>query len=64
MSLWEILVLGLMRLSLDLDYDSLHDLSNHYTAVRGLLGISSKNVFGEGKYYELILVACDQYIVT
>ncbi len=53
MSLWEILVLGVMRLNLDIDYDSLHDLSNHHTAVRGILGIRSKNVFSEGKYYEL-----------
>ena len=36
MSLWEILVLGVMRLNLDIDYDLLHDYANHHNAVRGI----------------------------
>ena len=53
MSLWEILVLGTMRLNLDIDYDFLHDQANHHLTVRGILGVYTKQVFGEGKYYEL-----------
>lgn len=53
MSLWEILVLGTMRLNLDIDYDTLHDLSNHHEVVRGIMGVSTKGVFEEGKYYGL-----------
>lgn len=53
MSLWEILVLGTMRLNLDIDYDNLYDLSNHHEVVRGILGVHTRQVFGEGKYYGL-----------
>ena len=53
MSLWEILVLGTMRLNLDMDYDTVYDLANHHQIVRGILGVHTKQVFGEGKYYPL-----------
>jgi hypothetical protein len=53
MSLWEILVLGTMRLNLDYDYDSLYDLSNHHMTVRGILGVHTRQVFSKGKYYPL-----------
>ena len=53
MSLWEILVLGTMRLNLDADYDTVYDLANHHQVVRGILGVHTRQVFGEGKYYEL-----------
>lgn len=53
MTLWEVLVLGAMRLNLDSDYDSLQDLSNHHDNVRAILGVHTKQVFGAGKYYEL-----------
>lgn len=53
LSLWEILVLGTMRLNLDADYDTVHDLANHHEVVRGILGVHTKQVFGEGKYYPL-----------
>jgi len=54
MSLWEILVLGAVRLNLDTDYDSLHDLSNNHDSLRGILGIQ-KSTFDwkEKKYYPL-----------
>lgn len=51
MSLWEILVLGSIRLNLDYDYDSLYDLSNQHMAVRGILGVHTRQVFSKGKYY-------------
>jgi IS5 family transposase len=53
MSLWEILVLGTMRLNLDIDYDFLHDTANHHLAVRGILGVHTNQLFEDGKYYEL-----------
>lgn len=53
MSLWEILVLGSVRLCLNASYDELQDLANHHTAVRGILGVETKNLFSEGHKYEL-----------
>jgi transposase, IS5 family len=53
LSLWEILVLGTMRLNLDTDYDTLHDLANHHEVVRGILGVHTRRVFESGKYYSL-----------
>lgn len=53
LSLWEILVLGAMRLNLDADYDTVYDLANHHQVVRGILGVHTRQVFGEGKYYPL-----------
>lgn len=53
MSLWEILVLGTMRLNLEADYDTVYDFANHHQVVRGILGVHTRQVFGEGKYYPL-----------
>ena len=53
MSLWEILVLGTVRLNLDADYDSLYDMSNHHKIVRGILGVETNEIFEQGKYYGL-----------
>ncbi len=53
MSLWEIFVIGVTRLNLDIDYDRLQDLVNNHSALRGILGIDTKQVFGEGKYYPM-----------
>jgi len=49
----EILVLGCMRLNLDIDYDFLQDHANNHLAVRGILGVSTKQVFEQDKYYSL-----------
>lgn len=53
MSLWEIFVMGTMRLNLDIDYDMLQDMINQHQAVRGILGVRTNEVFGKAKYYEL-----------
>lgn len=53
MSLWEILVMGVIRLNLDTDYDTLHDLVNNHITVRGILGVHTTAVFEQGKYYHL-----------
>ena len=52
MSMWEILVLGIVRLSGNMDFDKLHDLSNEHHSLRGILGIR-KNDYTTGKQYSL-----------
>jgi transposase, IS5 family len=39
LELWHILVLGVVRLGLDCDYDRLEDLANHHTLLRQMLGL-------------------------
>ena len=39
LDLWHILVLGVVRLGLDCDYDRLEDLANHHTLLRQILGL-------------------------
>jgi IS5 family transposase len=38
MTLWTILVCGVIRLDLNLDYDRLHELVNHHNTIREMLG--------------------------
>ncbi len=51
MSLWEILVMGIVRLCLDVDYDRLHIIVNFDKLVRSILGV--ENTYIEGKIYSL-----------
>ena len=53
MSLWEILVLGTVRLNMNMDYDMLYDMANNHQALRGILGVDDKEIFGQGKYNAL-----------
>lgn len=39
MSLWEILVLGVYRVGMDMSYDRLEDQVNNHRALRGILGL-------------------------
>lgn len=39
MELWQILVLGVVRLGLDCDYDRLEDIANHHSLVREIMGL-------------------------
>lgn len=48
MNQWEILVLGMLRLCLNTDYDRLHDLSNNHQTIRQMLGCG--NVFDPKVY--------------
>jgi hypothetical protein len=41
MDLWQILVLGVVRLGLDCNYDRLEDIANHHTLVREIMGLSA-----------------------
>jgi hypothetical protein len=38
MALWSILVCGVVRLDLNIDYDRLHELVNHHNTLRAVLG--------------------------
>lgn len=39
MDLWQILVLGVVRLGLDVDWDWMEDLANHHLLLRQMLGV-------------------------
>jgi len=41
LDLWHILVLGVVRLALDCDYDRLEDLANHHCLLRQILGLNA-----------------------
>ena len=51
MSLWEIFVLGQVRLCMNIDYDELHYRSNYDALLRGLLGVLPTD-FSHGKEYK------------
>jgi len=53
MSLWEILVLGAVRLNLDTNYDMLHDLANNHMELRSILGVQEINTMDGGRFYPL-----------
>jgi len=40
MDQWKILVLGVLRLGLNTDYDRIHDLANHHSTIRQMMGHS------------------------
>lgn len=50
MELWKILVLGVLRLDLNADYDRIHSLSNSHRELRQMLGHSD---FYDETYYNL-----------
>ena len=50
MSLWEIFVLSLVRLNLNIDYDFLLDHANEHLTLRGIMGVGRSD-FKEGKEY-------------
>ena len=53
MSLWEILVLGIVRLTLDVNYDRLEHIANYDRLVRSILGIENEYGFTARKTYSL-----------
>ena len=50
MSLWEVLVLSLVRLNLNIDYDFLVDLANNHISIRGIMGVDRSD-FKQGQEY-------------
>ena len=51
MSLWEIFVLGQVRLCMNIPYDELHHQANYDTLLRGILGVLPTD-YSLGKQYE------------
>src|SRR3972149_2711010 len=51
MELWHILVLSVVRLGLDANYDRLEDFANHHNLIRQILGVET--AFGEGKVFSM-----------
>ena len=51
LDLWHILVLGVVRLGLDCDYDRLEDMANHHTLLRQILGVSPVLQPGEKPFH-------------
>lgn len=50
MSQWQILVLGVLRLGLNADYDRIHELANEHKTLRKMLGHSG---WADDKHYNL-----------
>ena len=64
MSLWEILVLGVVRLNLDIDYDFLLDHANNHIELRGVLGVRTGGVFNtKGKKYSRQTIVDNVYLI-
>jgi hypothetical protein len=51
MDLWQILVLGVVRLGLDADWDRMEDMANHHTLIRQMLGVSATSWGEEDKRF-------------
>ena len=51
MDLWHILVLSVVRLGLDANYDRLEDFSNHHSLLRQIMGVETG--FGKGKVFSM-----------
>src|SRR3990172_5799912 len=51
MDLWHILVLLVVRLGLDADYDRLEDFANHHKLIRQIMGVETG--FAEGKVFSM-----------
>jgi len=51
MELWHILVLSVVRMGLDANYDRLEDFANHHSLIRKIMGVETG--FGEGKVFSM-----------
>jgi len=51
MDLWQILVLGVVRLGLDADWDRMEDMANHHTLIRQMLGLPATPWDDESKQF-------------
>lgn len=51
MDLWHILVLSVVRLGLDANYDRLEDFANHHSLIRKIMGVETS--FGAGKVFSM-----------
>ena len=52
MTLWQIFVLAQVRLCKNLPYSAVHDLANHHSTIRGLLGVEHEHKGFSGITFE------------
>jgi len=68
MDLWQILVLGVVRLGLDADWDRMEDMANHHLLVRQMLGVPATpwgedaKVFGHQTLRDNVALLDDQLL--
>jgi hypothetical protein len=55
MDLWQVLVLGVVRLGLDCDYDRLEDMANHHSLLREMMGLSAVRAAEEKPFHHKTL---------
>ena len=53
MTLWEILVLSVCRLTLDCDYDRIEDMANHHQLIRAMMQVSTNDFTGDDPTFGL-----------
>ena len=64
MSLWEILVLGVFRVNMQLSYGNLVDLVNNHRALRGILGLGGlDNEFSEQALHDNVSLLSEAMLV-
>jgi len=61
MELWKILVLAVVRLNLNIDYDRLHELVNNHVVMRQMMGHSG---LFDRTYYELQTIKDNVQLLT
>lgn len=61
MDLWKILVMGVLRLDLDCDYDRLQELVNEHKTIRQMLGHGLRD---DDRYYELQTIKDNVSLLT
>lgn len=53
MDLWQILVMGCLRLNLNWDYDRLHEMVNEHQTIRVMLTLNTDQDFGDPSQFQL-----------
>jgi len=61
LELWKIFVLGMLRLSLNCDYDRLHELANQHKTIRQILG---HGLFDDDRNYQLQTLKDNVHLLT
>jgi len=61
MDLWKILVMGMLRLNLNWDYDRLHEMVNNHKTIREMLGHS---IFDANDRYHLQTLKDNVHLLT
>ena len=63
MDLWRVLVLAIVRLGCNWDYDKLHEMANNHLTIREMLG-HSRHVWDNSNKYQLQTVKDNVKMIT